>query len=102
MRVGTHAAVALGRKRSQLRNESADLVEERFRLIAAHPGFQLGQMLRVGAHVRQWHLMRAERALDWLTIHHLRSRPPLGRAQHDGRPGWLSREAPRARLLLNG
>jgi NAD(P)H-flavin reductase len=46
MGIGSHAPLARGRKRSQLRNECAVLVEERFRLIAAHPGFKLSKMLR--------------------------------------------------------
>jgi len=40
MRVGSHAAVALGRQFFQFCNQSAILVEEFFGLVTLHPVFQ--------------------------------------------------------------
>ncbi len=78
------------------------MVKQRFRVIAVHPDFKLGEVFGVGAHMLQRHLMRAERALHWLTIDLLWPSPAFGRAQHDGRPARLPRDALHARLSLNG
>ncbi len=64
VRVGAHAAVARRRQAGQLGDELALGVEQLLRAVAAHPLFELGKLVRVLAHVRQRHLVRAEGALD--------------------------------------
>ena len=67
-------------------DELAVGVEQRLRLVAAHPGLELRQLLGVVAGIGHRHLVRAEGALDRVAVDLLRAGPALGRAQDDGRP----------------
>ena len=64
MGIRAHAAIARWREGSQLGAETPGLVEELLGPVAAHPGFEHGEMLGIGADVADGHLMGAERALD--------------------------------------
>ena len=78
VRIGTHAPLAHGRQLGQFRQQTAIRIEEFFRFVTLHPGFQLLHMIRMlGIHQKR-HLVRAERALDLQAVDDLRSRPALG------------------------
>ena len=86
MRVGAHAAVALGRQVGQLRHEAAALVEELLRTVALHPRLEEAEVVGVGAHLAQRHLVGAPRALDRQAVDEGGAGPALGAAQDDHRP----------------
>ena len=64
VRVRAHAAVAVGGERRELAPQRAVLVEERLRVVAAHPGLEQPHVLGVVREPGQRHLVRVERALD--------------------------------------
>ncbi len=101
VRVGAHAAAARGGERTQLRHQPAVGVEQFLWLVALHPVFQQLQMLGIGAHVRERHLVRAPRALCLVAVDLLGTGPALGRAQHDHRPARPLGLAAAARGLLD-
>ncbi|MGY4434738.1 hypothetical protein ACVWWO_007215 [Bradyrhizobium sp. F1.13.1] len=86
VRIGAHAAIAFGRERLELGNQSAVGVEQIFRLVAAHPVFENLQMRRILAAVRDRHLMRPPKTFDLLAVDFLGAGPALRAAQHDHRP----------------
>ena len=98
--VGAHAARARRRERSQLGAEAPGLVEELLGPVAAHPGFEHGQVLGIRADLAHGHLVGPERALDRQAVHGLGPRPALGRAQDDHGPrGTTARGAAPGRGL---
>ena len=77
MGIRAHAAFALGRKFGQFRFQSALLIEEFLRSVAAQPVFQ--QLEMFGMYIwMQRHLMRAESAFDLQAIDDFRPGPALG------------------------
>ncbi len=86
VRVGAHAARALGRERSDLGCKVAVLVEQLFRAVAAHPAFEDAQVFGLGRELGHRHLVGVKRAFDLHTVNLVGAGPSLGRAQHDHRP----------------
>ena len=82
--VGAYLSVSHRSQSFQLRDQLSVLIKKLFRMVAHQPVSQHVQMLRLIHHDR--HLMGAEGAFDLLAVHHFRSRPALGRAQHDHGP----------------
>src|SRR5207248_3234392 len=79
------------------------LIEQFFRFVASHPGFEDLAVLVIAAGIRYRHLMRAPETLDFLAIDLFRSSPALGAAQDDHRPLRTFAMPSRAsRLFLNG
>ena len=101
VRVGAHAPRARRRQRADLLHRFAVAVEQLFRAVALHPGFQNADVLRLLGQLRQRHLVRAEGAFDLHAIHHLRPGPALGAAQYDHGPGAALAEAARAGFALD-
>ena len=85
MRIRADAAVSLRRQCPDFRQDAAVLIKQLLRMIGAQPAFEDFQML-LGLRHGDRHLMRQEVSLDALAVHFLRSRPALGRAQHDHGP----------------
>ncbi len=85
VRIVAHATRALRRQRRELVDEPARLVEELVGTIALHPLLEDAHVARL-VHVAHRHLMRAPVVLALLAVDELRTRPALGRAQHDHRP----------------
>ncbi len=75
------------------------ILEEFVGPIALHPGFERRDVSGV-AHLPERNLVRAERALDLLSVDFAGSSPSLGRRQHDHRPLRPTTEAV-ARLSPN-
>ena len=86
VRVCPHPALPGGGQRAELWAQGAALVEQLLGPVAPHPLVELCQVLGVGAHGRQRHLVRAVGALGRQAVHLLRAGPALGRPQHDHRP----------------
>ncbi len=87
VRIGAHAARRpLGASAASSGTSVPLRVEQLLRLVAAHPALELAQVLGIGLHLGQRHLMRAEGPLDRQAVDHLRARPALGRAQDDRGP----------------
>ncbi len=84
--VGAHAPVARRGEGGQLRPQAALLVEQLLGPVAAHPGLELLQVLRVGAGGRERNLVGTPRALDRQPVDLRRAGPALGAAQDDHRP----------------
>ena len=101
VRVRAHALLALGRQLGQLRDQAARLVEQLFRLVALHPGFEDLHVPGLG-HVGHRHLMRAPVTFRLLAIDFLRAGPALGAAENDHRPQGALGEAVAAGVGLNG
>ena len=93
VRVGAHAALALGGEGGQLGLERAVGVKELLRPVALHPVFEDLDVVGVLMHLPHRHLVGAPVALGPLAIDLLRAGPALGRAQHDHRPARPLREA---------
>ncbi len=106
MRVGAHPEIRGGGQPGQLGHEPPLGVEQLPGPVAPHPRLELPQVLGVLAHLRQRHLVGAERPLDRHPVDHLGPGPPLRGAQHDrgppGPPGSLRRHAAPPRVLLHG
>ena len=84
VRIGAHAAPALGRQLTQLLDGRTVCVEQLLGFIASEPVFQQADMLLgVG---RDRHLMGAPVALDLCTVHKCRGSPALWGAQYDHWP----------------
>ena len=101
VRVGAHAALALGGQRRDLGGDAAVVVEELLRPVRAHPRLERGQVLGVLGQLRQRDLVGAEGALHRPAVDLLGPRPALGRAQDDHRPARALRVA-LARTRLDG
>ena len=78
------------------------LVEELFRLVAAHPLFKHAQVLGLLADLVERNLVSAPGVFDRLAVDELRSGPALGRAHDQHRPRRPIGAAFFARGLLNG
>ncbi len=90
--VGTHAPPPLGRQSLQFRDQSPLRIKVFFRLVAAHPGFQQGQMGRVGGHVREGDLMGSPETFQIVSVHLPGGCPAFGTSKNDHRPaGAVSR-----------
>ena len=85
MRIGAHAATAGGRERRIRFAEPPLFVEQLLWPVALQPGFELVQMCRI-LEFSDRDLMGTPSPFDRLAVDHFRSRPALGRAQHDHRP----------------
>ena len=100
MRVGAHAALALGRKREDVRHRVALLVEELLGLVAAQPVLDLTDVLRrVGL---DGHLVSAPVVLDLGAVDVVRAGPALRRTQYDHGPGRAAEVAGLAGVGLEG
>src|SRR5580704_17365278 len=86
MRVGTHAASAIGSELSQFRNQFAGLVKKLLRFIAAHPIFQNLQMGRISHHVCDRNLVGPPEAFQLMPTYPSGRRPPLWRTQNNHWP----------------
>ena len=86
VRIGAHAAFALGREFGQFRFEPPIGIEEFLRLVALHPLLEDFDVLRLLVHLAHRHLMRAPRILGALAVDFLRAGPALRRAKNDHRP----------------
>jgi hypothetical protein len=102
MRVGSHAACALGRERGELGHQPPVAVEELLGSIRPHPLLELRQVVGVGSHAGERHLVGSEGALDAHAVDLLRAGPALGGPQHDRRPGRPPAEPLAPGLVLDG
>src|SRR5262249_24474461 len=75
-------------------------IEQFLGLVAAHPALQQLQVCRIGAYVRERHLVRAPRALDLVAFDFLRACPALRRTQYDHGPARAFGLAAFAGVLL--
>ena len=100
MRIRPHAPITLGSEFGKLWEKCASGVKQLFGLVAVHPLFEQGDMLR-RVHGFNGDLMRAPGALGLFAIDELRSGPALRRAQDDHRPGRPRLIAARSRLRLD-
>ena len=92
MRVGAHSPLAGWRKCLQFREEATSNVEQRLRLIAAHPPIEQFKMLWISAGIGDRDLVRSPKALNLQAIYFLGAGPALGAAEHNHRPsGALGR-----------
>ena len=87
VRVGAHPPVASRSMGDDLRAWASVVIEQRRRPVAEHPLLEEVEVVGVGAHAVEGHLVRPPRALDLLAIDLPRSGPALGGAQDDHRPG---------------
>ncbi len=81
-----HPLLTLRRQRAQLRSQSALLVEQRLRLIAAHPLFQNLTVAVIFATGGDRHLMRAPEILDFFAVDGFWTGPAFRAAQNNHRP----------------
>ena len=91
VRVGAHATRT---PRGEIENGlhgPARCVEQLLGAIAFHPGFQQLDVIGLGRHLREGHLMGAPGIFYRLTVDHLRPRPSLRTAQNDHRPTGTAR-----------
>ena len=100
MRIRSQSPISPRRERGELRHRPAELVEQLLGAIATHPRLQHRQLARIFAHLREWHLVRAEGALDAHSVQLPRTSPTLRRPQHDQRPARAVTQASSARLAL--
>ena len=77
------------------------MVEELLRTVAVQPLLKLGQLLGVGPHVRERHLVGAERSLHGQSVDHLGSGPAFRGAQDDHGPVGATHTRSRPRLGLD-
>jgi hypothetical protein len=68
----------LGASSASSAHQPAVIVKQLLRPVAAHPGFELLDVLGVLGVDQQRHLVGAERALDLDAVNDLRSGPALG------------------------
>src|SRR5262245_54982780 len=80
VRVASHAPVTSRRKVLEFTKEGPILVKEFFRLVAAHPVFQLVKPFRVGLDVSHRDLVRPPETFKPVPSYFFRSRPSLGTA----------------------
>jgi hypothetical protein len=104
--VGAHAPRFLRRKGGDFRNQPAGVIEQCFRLIAAHPLFKQAQVLRIFAGVVDGNLVRPPKAFDFLAVDFLRAGPSFRAAKNDERPArqlalLLAAACALARVLLD-
>jgi hypothetical protein len=81
-----HAPIAGRRELGDLVAQRAPLVEQLLGAVAAQPGLELSEVLRIGREPGERHLVRAKRALGGLAVDLPGPRPALRRDQHDHRP----------------
>ena len=96
---------AFRRQFFELGDERAVLIEELFRLVAAHPGFELGEIFRIRLRVENWDLVGAPEAFHLVAVHFFRAGPAFGRAQDDHGPAGALHGGGRTgftMLLLDG
>ena len=74
MRIGAHAALALGRELGKLGFEAAIRVEEFLRPVALHPLFEDLDVPGLLVHLAHRHLVRTPRILGALAVNFLRDR----------------------------
>ena len=101
VRVRAHPPQPVRGQRGDLRHRDAAGVEQLLRVVRPHPRLELREVLRVGADLGQRHLVRPPRPLHRQPVHYLRPGPPLGRLQHDDRPGRPAPVAILPRAPLN-
>ena len=77
--------------------QPAGLVEQLLGLVALHPFLEQFQVLGLGGHVGERHLVRAEGAFGRQAVDLFRAGPALGRAEDDHRPERALLEAVGAR-----
>src|SRR5258708_29359141 len=68
MGIRAHATISLWSKRGKFGNQMPMLVEQLFWFITAQPLLEDSKMLWIPFHIRDWYLVRAERAFDSETI----------------------------------
>ncbi len=102
MRVGAHPPVALGGEALQLGDQGPVLVEELVGVVALEPRLKHGEMVGVGLHLGQRHLVRSPGPLGGQPVDELRPGPPLGALEDDHRPCGPGGVAGLARVLLDG
>lgn len=105
MWIGAHPTVCGRGEGLELRDQRTILVEQLLGMVAAHPVFKQPEMRGVVADLRDRHLVRAPKALDFEPVDLLRTGPALWTAQHDHRPARPPRPLAAARLgldLVNG
>ncbi len=100
VRVCAHAPIALRRGGQHVGADRAVLVEQFFRAVAAHPGFELVNVLGL-VHLAHGDLMRTESAFGLLAVDDFRAGPTLRADEHDHRPGRAPCIAVAARGLLD-
>src|SRR6478609_1129365 len=101
MRIGAHAARALRSKFAQFSNQAPVGFKELLRPVAAQPGLQDSQTLRVVADVREWNLMRTPGTFCLVSLYGFWTGPALRRPQHDHRPARALRLARGTRFALD-
>ena len=99
---GAHPQGSLGREGPQLRHQAAVGIKQLLGAVAAQPGLQQGQLLRVGVGSRQGHLVGAPKTFELVAVELGGARPALGGAQHQHRPGRPHRLAAGAAAGLDG
>ena len=100
VRIRAHAQLARRQPVDDLGPRTALVVEQLVDTVGTHPRFELREMLRLLPHLRQRNLMRAPGSLDGQAVDHLRTGPPLRRAQHDHRPAGTAVLAAGTRATL--
>ncbi len=78
VRIRAHAAIAFGRQFGQFGNQPAGVIEQLFGLVASHPLFENREMLGLGAHLAERHLVGAPRVFDGHAVHFLGAGPAFG------------------------
>ncbi len=101
MRIGPHAAVALGSHLRQLRDQPPVIIEKLLGLVTLHPVFEQLDMLFLGRHIGKRNLVGAPEIFCLLAIDFFRAGPSLRGSQNDHRPWGPLRRAVSSRALLN-
>ena len=85
MRVGAHPPFARRRERGDLGPQRAVAVEQFFRTVAFHPGFEQLHVSGFGRHFGKRHLMRAPKAFGLQPVDLFGASPTFGGLEDDRR-----------------
>src|SRR5262249_44893329 len=86
VRVGSHAPLTGRSKLLELWNQCSITVKQLFRLVTAHPVFQLMQPLCIVLYIGHWHLMRTPESFQLVAADLCGPGPTLWASQYDHRP----------------